>query len=93
MVLHEINTKIILIARGWDLRFEKTDRNYFSPLLYSEVSLNECHLVLDYRYFHSVTKAEINKMRKLCCLRKSFVDEIQSKLANHVSRLGLLYLP
>ncbi|GAA0871104.1 hypothetical protein GCM10009117_02490 [Gangjinia marincola] len=73
--------------------FEKTDRNYFSALLYSEVSLNECHLVLDYRYFHSVTKAEINKMRKLCCLRKSFVDEIQSKLANHVSRLGLLYLP
>jgi hypothetical protein len=76
-----------------DFLFEKTDRNYFSPLLFSEANLNECYLVLDYRYFHSITKTEVNRMMKLCCLRKSFVDEIQSKLANHVSRFGLLYLP
>lgn len=73
--------------------FTNTDRNYFSPLLYSAVNLKECILILDFRFLHAVPEGQIGKMRKLCALRKSFVDEIQSKLANHVSRLGILYLP
>ncbi|WP_299311651.1 hypothetical protein [uncultured Aquimarina sp.] len=83
----------LIDTKSREYLFDKTDRNYFSPLLFSEDGLNECYLILDYRYFHSTTKTEVNKMIKFCCLRKSFVDEIQAKLANHVSRFGLLYLP
>jgi len=49
-------------------------------------------LILDYRFFHSLSKKEINKMDKIFTLRKNFVDDIQLKLSNHVSRLGVLNL-
>lgn len=82
----------LLSSKTSDFLFKNTDRNYFSPFMFSEKDLKECILILDFRYLHSISKEQLEAKRKLCTLRKSFVDEIQSKLANHVSRLGILYL-
>lgn len=78
--------------KSYELLNKKTDRNYISPLLYQNSGLKECVMVLDFRYLFSLNKEDVDKRIKICGLRKSYVDEIQSKLANHVSRLGILYL-
>jgi hypothetical protein len=83
----------LIDAVSMDLLYTNTDRNYFSPLLYHNSGIKECIIVLDFRYLFTIKEKEIKERSKLCSLRKSFVDEIQSKLANHVSRLGILYLP
>jgi len=82
----------LIDKKSGELLDTKTDRNYFSPLLFQSTELKECIIVLDFRYLFSLTKKELDSKTKICSLRKSFVDDIQSKLANHVSRLGILYL-
>lgn len=82
----------LIDKKSSELLDTKTDRNYFSPLLFQSTELKECIIILDFRYLFSLTRKEIEARKKICSLRKSFVDEIQSKLANHVSRLGILYL-
>lgn len=91
-VYYRIVPGFIIDAKSSEWLFKSTDRNYCSPLLYVDEKMGNCHLVLDYRYLHSESKEKIEKRNKLFRLRKGFVDDIQLKLANHVSRLGMLYL-
>lgn len=91
-VYYRIVPGFIIDVKSSEWLFKSTDRNYCSPLLRLDESMGNCHLVLDYRYLHSEGKEKIEKRKKLFRLRKGFVDDIQLKLANHVSRLGMLYL-
>lgn len=75
-----------------DYLWKSSDRNYISPDIYIEKFDLNCVLVLDYRYLHSLKLAELNNLEKILNLRKGFVDDIQLKLSNHVSRLGVLNL-
>jgi len=69
-----------------------SDRNYISPEIFiTDYDLNYV-LVLDYRFLHSLTIEDLNQFTKVLTLRKGFIDNIQLKLANHVSRLGVLNL-
>jgi hypothetical protein len=52
----------------------------------------EYFIGLDLRSFSSCTKEEINAKEYLYSLRTNIMNEIQTKLAAHVSRLGVLYL-
>lgn len=75
-----------------DYLLKSSDRNYISPELFiKDYHLNYV-LVLDYRFLHSLNIEDLNQLTKLLTLRKGFVDNIQLKLSNHVSRLGILNL-
>ena len=69
-----------------------SERDFQSPVFYLDNYNSSYKLVLDYRFFHSSLKKEMNKLDKIFTLRKNFVDDIQLKLSNHVSRLGVLNL-
>lgn len=69
-----------------------SERDFQSPIVYVDDYNASYKLILDYRFFHSLSKKEINKLDKIFTLRKNFVDDIQLKLSNHVSRLGVLNL-
>ena len=79
----------LLEAKLATLIDQNSDRTYISPILYKDFGYR---LILDFRYLTSVKKEEIECFVKIMGLRKAFVDEIQLKLSNHVSRLGILYL-
>ncbi|KIC03775.1 hypothetical protein OA88_01345 [Flavobacterium sp. JRM] len=71
---------------------KSSDRNYISPdLFFKDYELNYV-LVLDYRFLHSLTFEELDQFTKCFTLRKGFIDDIQLKLSNHISRLGVLNL-
>lgn len=71
---------------------KSSDRNYISPDLFSKANELNYVLLLDYRFLHSLNFEELNQFTKLFTLRKGFVDDIQLKLSNHISRLGVLNL-
>ncbi|MDI5889317.1 hypothetical protein [Flavobacterium yafengii] len=75
-----------------DYLLQSTDRNYKSPFLFIEIYHLNYIIILDYRYLYSLTFEELGRLDKLFTLRKNFVDDIQLKLSNHVSRLGVLNL-
>jgi hypothetical protein len=75
-----------------DYLLKSTDRNYVSPPIFVENYNSNYIIVLDYRYLHSFAFLKLDELEKIFTLRKNFVDDIQLKLSNHVSRLGVLNL-
>ncbi|NCS89910.1 MAG: hypothetical protein AUJ54_04320 [Ignavibacteria bacterium CG1_02_37_35] len=67
---------------------------YLSPSFkLSSASNDNYFLLLDFRFFTSIGKDEINdSVQPLFRIRQNLLTEIQSKLSHHINRQGLLYL-
>jgi hypothetical protein len=57
-----------------------------------EHSGKDYHLLLDFRYFHSVSPSSLMKRNAIFRIRHQWVVDIQSRLSRHVNRPGILYL-
>jgi len=68
----------------------KTDYLYITPPFNFE---NELYIIiLDFRYFSSISPEEIRRKEPLFRLRKEILNDIQTKLAFHVNRTGVLFV-
>lgn len=63
---------------------------YSSPIIEYEEKLY--YLVFDFRFFTSVTKEEIGRFKYLFRMKQELLADFQSRLASHVSRLGIVAL-
>lgn len=90
IVYHRLVTGFIMPAEFYNTT--KNDLAYFvkSPVFNFEE--NDVYIGLDLRYLTSCTKSQIEKKDYLFTLRTNLVNDIQTKLASHVSRLGVLNL-
>lgn len=89
--------KNIRLVRGIivkDCHREHFDRQseaiYISPSFNYEN--NNCILVLNFRYFFTCQNKEIKDVSVIFRLRSAVLSEIQSKLARHISRQGIMNL-
>lgn len=76
---------------------DKSESIYISPSFFLEKEKNSFILILNFRYLftHSTEKKDINRLKfvkNIFRLRSTLISEIQSKLARHVSRQGILYV-
>ena len=69
---------------------EKSEAIYISPSFND--GLYERILVLNYRYFTTLELNNINNVEPLYRIRNSMLAEIQSKLARHINRQGIMNL-
>jgi hypothetical protein len=69
---------------------EKSEAVYVLPIT---INHNACEyiLILDFRYF-STTDLSVEKATPIFRLRQELLAEIQSRLARHISRQGILFL-
>lgn len=74
-----------------DYSWKSSDRLYKSPIINLPI-LGNSFILLDFRFMHSCKSEEVQKYEKIMTLRKGFVDDIQLRLSNHISRLGVLNL-
>jgi hypothetical protein len=75
----------------------KTEALFISPdfkLNIPEKNVDSIYfLLLDFRYFTSIKKAELKtQMNPILRIRQQLLTEIQSKLSRHVNRQGILFL-
>ncbi len=49
-------------------------------------------LILDYRYFHTSQYIQNESLKPIFRLKQQLLSEVQSKLARHISRQGVLFL-
>lgn len=68
----------------------KSEAIYISPSFND--GLYERILVLNYRYFTTLELNNINNVKPLYRIRNSMLAEIQSKLARHINRQGIMNL-
>lgn len=68
----------------------KSEAIYVSPVF--DEGLHERVLVLNYRYFLTQDLRKVNGIKQLCRIRNSALSEIQSKLARHINRQGIMNL-
>ena len=90
-----INYRILsgfLAPANYHSCIKKTDLAFFyqSPKFCFE--REDFFIGLDLRSFSSCTKDEINSKDYLFSLRTNIMNDVQTKLSAHVSRLGVLYL-
>lgn len=76
---------------------QKSEAIYISPPFYLKESEKSFVLVLNFRYFFTFTTnkkilANLKSITPIFRLRSSIIAEIQSKLARHVNRQGILYV-
>ncbi|HBV17041.1 hypothetical protein [Chryseobacterium carnipullorum] len=76
---------------------EKSEAIYISPPFYMKDSEKSFVLVLNFRYFFTFTTnqkvlSNLKFITPIFRLRSSIIAEIQSKLARHVNRQGILYV-
>ena len=69
---------------------KKSEAIYVSPSF--DESLHERLLVLNYRYFLTQNLSKTNGIEVLYRIRNSVLSEIQSKLARHINRQGVMTL-
>lgn len=69
---------------------EKSEAVYVLPITINH-SDNEYILILDFRYF-STTDLDAEKATAIFRLRQELLAEVQSRLARHISRQGILFL-
>ncbi len=74
----------------------KSEATYISPSFYCEKTNKSKVIILNFRYFftYSTDKKLLESLKyinPIFRLRSSIISEIQSKLARHVSRQGILY--
>lgn len=68
----------------------KSEAIYISPSF--DESTHERVLILNYRFFLTQELNKLNDIKVLCRVRNSVLSEIQSKLARHISRQGIMNL-
>lgn len=70
---------------------DKSEAVYLLPISVQEDNLDYL-LVLDFRYFETFNLTENNTEKVLFRVRQELLAEIQSKLARHINRQGILFL-
>lgn len=75
----------------------KSEAIYISPSFYCEKTKKSKIIILNFRYFFTYSKDKkilesLKYINPVFRLRSSIISEIQSKLARHVSRQGILYV-
>ena len=73
-----------------DLIDTKSEAIYVSPVF--DEGLHERVLLLNYRYFYTQSLSKVNGIKQLYRIRNSILSEIQSKLARHINRQGIMNL-
>lgn len=73
-----------------DLIDTKSEAIYVSPVF--DEGLHERVLLLNYRYFYTQNLSKVNGIKQLYRIRNSILSEIQSKLARHINRQGIMNL-
>lgn len=68
----------------------KSEAIYVSPSF--DESAHERVLVLNYRFFLTQELRKLSNIKILCRIRNSVLSEIQSKLARHINRQGIMNL-
>ena len=68
----------------------KSEAIYISPSF--DEGSRERVLFLNYRYFLTQTLSKVNGIKQLYRIRNSVLSEIQSKLARHINRQGIMNL-
>ena len=68
----------------------KSEAIYVSPEF--DEGLHERVLLLNYRYFYTQNLSKVNGIKQLYRIRNSILSEIQSKLARHINRQGIMNL-
>lgn len=68
----------------------KSEAIYVSPSF--DESAHERVLVLNYRFFLTQELRKLSDIKILCRIRNSVLSEIQSKLARHINRQGIMNL-
>jgi hypothetical protein len=71
---------------------KKNDLAFFYKSPKFSLNGKEMFIGLDLRTFSSFSKEEIDKKDYFFSLRTNLINDIQTKLSAHVSRLGVLYL-
>lgn len=90
IVYHRIVTGYIISSDYYS--FTQNNLAYFVKTPVFNYKGQDVFLGLDLRHLVSCTKPEIEKKNYLFTLRTNIVNDIQIKLASHVSRLGILNL-
>lgn len=70
---------------------DKSEAVYLLPISIQENDIDYL-LVLDFRYFETYNLSEDNTEKVLFRVRQELLAEIQSKLARHINRQGILFL-
>ncbi len=81
---------LLIPARFKDFIDEKSEAVYVLPITIN-YSDNEYILILDFRYF-STTDLTAENTTPIFRLRQELLAEIQSRLARHITRQGILFL-
>ena len=68
----------------------KSEAIYISPSF--DEGSHERVLILNYRFFLTQDLSKVNGIKQICRIRNSVLSEIQSKLARHISRQGIMNL-
>ncbi|TYP97456.1 hypothetical protein C7447_104142 [Tenacibaculum adriaticum] len=90
IVYHRIVSGYIMPASFYNST--KSDLAYFVKSPVFNYDGNDVFIGLDLRHLVSCTKTDIEQKDYLFTLRTNLVNDIQTKLASHVSRLGVLNL-
>ncbi|WP_431109143.1 hypothetical protein [Winogradskyella poriferorum] len=90
IVYHRLVSGFIMPAEYYNVT--KNDLAYFVKSPVFNFENEDVFIGLDLRYFTSCTKSQIETKDYLFTLRTNLVNDIQTKLASHVSRLGVLNL-
>lgn len=69
---------------------DKSEALFFSPDF--QFNKKSYFLLLDFRYFFTNDVKPNNNLKPIFRLRQQVLSEVQSKLARHISRQGVLYL-
>ncbi|MCQ4141513.1 hypothetical protein [Chryseobacterium sp. EO14] len=90
IVFHRL-VRGILVSKDFRSAFFSNEAIYVSPPFTYE--LNDYCLVVDFRQFFTLTTLNKSKYRNpLFRIRQQLLAEIQSKLARHINRQGILFL-
>lgn len=90
MRINDKNIEFIIADKKKPLIKQKTQFLYISPVF--EYNNDLYFLVFDFRYFTSIPIEEIQNESPVFRLRKELFTDIQTKLASHINRPGILYL-
>ncbi|MDD4753944.1 MAG: hypothetical protein PHT78_12005 [Desulfitobacteriaceae bacterium] len=81
---------VLIEAKYIDYLDDKSDAIFISPIFYFHDK--DYFIVLDYRYFVTKKLKNEDNIRGLFRVRQQLLSEVQSKLARHINRQGILYL-
>lgn len=84
--------KGILIPKEYEEFIEDRSEAVFTIPFVIELDDKEYYLVIDFRYFITIKLSDNEKLKPLFRIRQELLSEIQSKLARHINRQGILFV-